>query len=201
MPRPTKNQEIGRDRILADASNEFRSKGYAATTMQEVARAAGVTKAALYYHFDDKDDLFLTVLESQARGLQDAIGAAVSGGASLHDVLRGVVAAYVDPSRANILALLQDASRHLPRERVRDILTADLAPLGPLIPYLDRHRDDLRVPTSAAVIVLLSAVAGRALLTAVDPSYDWSLDNEAENELVDILLHGISRADRPPPAE
>lgn len=44
--------------ILAGARSEFLRHGYAATTMDRVAAAAGVSKATVYSHFSDKDTLF-----------------------------------------------------------------------------------------------------------------------------------------------
>ncbi len=41
----------------------FASYGYRGTSLARIARAAGVTKGALYWHFDDKEDFFLAVAE------------------------------------------------------------------------------------------------------------------------------------------
>ncbi len=54
--RMPKGQET-RERILAVALDLFGSHGYAATTIDDIALAAGVTKGAVYYWFADKDDL------------------------------------------------------------------------------------------------------------------------------------------------
>ena len=48
----------GRARILQVARAAFVERGYAAVSMQELAGAAGLTKAAIYYHFRDKQELF-----------------------------------------------------------------------------------------------------------------------------------------------
>ncbi|KAF0654957.1 transcriptional regulator [Cyanobium sp. Copco_Reservoir_LC18] len=44
--------------ILAGAMQEFLAQGYAATSMDRVARTAGVSKATVYSHFADKESLF-----------------------------------------------------------------------------------------------------------------------------------------------
>lgn len=51
-----------RDRILDAAAEVMRSNGLARTTTKEIARAAQLSEAALYKHFQDKVDLFLGVL-------------------------------------------------------------------------------------------------------------------------------------------
>src|SRR5438105_6943888 len=55
--------EATRRALLASARSLFGEKGYAATSVDEVVRHAGVTKGALYHHFRDKDDLFRAVVE------------------------------------------------------------------------------------------------------------------------------------------
>jgi AcrR family transcriptional regulator len=52
------------DEVLINAAMDlFASYGYRGTSLSRIARAAGVTKGALYWHFDDKEDFFLAVVE------------------------------------------------------------------------------------------------------------------------------------------
>ncbi|NND45772.1 MAG: TetR/AcrR family transcriptional regulator [Xanthomonadales bacterium] len=60
MPRPTrKNPERGdaRTRLLEAARDVIRAKGYSATTVDDLCRAAGVTKGAFFHHFENKEAL------------------------------------------------------------------------------------------------------------------------------------------------
>jgi TetR/AcrR family transcriptional regulator len=52
-----------RDRILFAAAKLFADKGFAAASVREIVEAAGVTKPTLYYHFKDKADLYLRIME------------------------------------------------------------------------------------------------------------------------------------------
>jgi AcrR family transcriptional regulator len=51
-----------REQILEAATGLFIEQGYHGLSMRQIAEALGVTKAALYYHFKDKEELFLAVL-------------------------------------------------------------------------------------------------------------------------------------------
>jgi AcrR family transcriptional regulator len=52
------------DQVLINAAMDlFASYGYRGTSLARIARAAGVTKGALYWHFNDKEDFFLAVAE------------------------------------------------------------------------------------------------------------------------------------------
>ena len=51
-----------RQRLLDAAAELFNSKGYAATTVREIVKAAGVTKPVLYYYFHNKEGIFLELM-------------------------------------------------------------------------------------------------------------------------------------------
>jgi AcrR family transcriptional regulator len=52
-----------RDQIAARAARMFQRHGYAATSMQQIADAVGLSKASLYYYVTSKDDLLFVMLE------------------------------------------------------------------------------------------------------------------------------------------
>jgi AcrR family transcriptional regulator len=58
------SKERTRQRLLAQAQRLFRERGYAATSLEQIAEAAEVTKGAIYGHFASKEDLMLSVLEA-----------------------------------------------------------------------------------------------------------------------------------------
>jgi AcrR family transcriptional regulator len=53
-----------RQRLLTEAQRQFRERGYGATTLEQIAEAAGVTKGAIYGHFSNKEDLLLSAIEA-----------------------------------------------------------------------------------------------------------------------------------------
>ena len=60
-----------RARILEAALREFSSLGLAGARMDQIAAAAGVNKALLYYHFDSKENLYTAALEMIAGRVRD----------------------------------------------------------------------------------------------------------------------------------
>lgn len=67
-----------RQQLFAVALQLFAERGYRATTMEDVAEAAGVTKPLLYQHFASKRALYLELVDSVARDLLAAIGEALA---------------------------------------------------------------------------------------------------------------------------
>ncbi|MER5809318.1 ScbR family autoregulator-binding transcription factor [Streptomyces sp. NPDC002033] len=58
-----------RQAILAAAAKVFEERGYQAATISEILASAGVTKGALYFHFQSKEDLAFGVLNAQNQNL------------------------------------------------------------------------------------------------------------------------------------
>lgn len=55
--------------ILTAANEVFTSKGYAKTTLSDIARAAQVTRGAIYWHFENKGELLAALLEDRLERL------------------------------------------------------------------------------------------------------------------------------------
>ncbi len=63
-----------RDAVLSAAIELFAAKGFSATSVNEIARKAGISIGGLYSYFPTKDDLFLTVIERGRNLLEEALG-------------------------------------------------------------------------------------------------------------------------------
>ena len=67
-----------KDKILAAALDEFARKGLAGTRVDQIAQAAGVNKAMIYYHFASKEELFNELFQSEMELLKKELGQAMS---------------------------------------------------------------------------------------------------------------------------
>lgn len=64
---PTRNQ------ILQAAASLFRNQGYAATTLRQIADAAGIKAGSIYYHFSSKDEILAFVLNTGIEVVMKAV--------------------------------------------------------------------------------------------------------------------------------
>jgi AcrR family transcriptional regulator len=71
---------IAKTRILESARAMFRESGFKDTTMDGIAKKLGISKAALYTYFKDKEELFNAAYESSPRELEKIIEWVVSKG-------------------------------------------------------------------------------------------------------------------------
>jgi AcrR family transcriptional regulator len=84
-----------RRRQLLDVALElFAVRGFHATSMNEIAEAAGVTKPVLYQHFRSKRELYLELLEDFGGRLRDSIGKATSEAPNPREQVRAGFLAY-----------------------------------------------------------------------------------------------------------
>ena len=56
--------ELTRDHILKSAAKLFRDQGYVATTLRQIADAAGIQAGSVYYHFRSKDEILTEILDT-----------------------------------------------------------------------------------------------------------------------------------------
>ena len=74
MVRKTKEDAMAtRDSILDTAATLFAERGVSGTTLQHIATAAGVTRGAIYWHFEDKGAMFNAMMERAAMPLEAAM--------------------------------------------------------------------------------------------------------------------------------
>src|SRR5260221_4229559 len=76
MPRPRfeKLDAIRRAAILSSAAEEFAEHGFEAASYNRIIERSGISKGAMYYYFDDKEDLFVTTLTDAVRRLVVEVG-------------------------------------------------------------------------------------------------------------------------------
>jgi len=65
-------------RVLETATAHFAAQGYAAASVDEIARASEVTRGAVYHHYTSKPGLFTAVAIAQQQRIADAIVAATT---------------------------------------------------------------------------------------------------------------------------
>lgn len=68
-----------REQILAAATEAFARSGFAATSLDDIAAQAGITRVLLYRHFDSKSDLYQAVLDRMCARLEAHVEEPVGG--------------------------------------------------------------------------------------------------------------------------
>jgi TetR/AcrR family acrAB operon transcriptional repressor len=94
MIRRTKaDAEATRTALLDAAEQLFLARGVSRTSLQDIASAAGTTRGAIYWHFQDKADLFNAMMERVTLPMEQSINAAQAVEAPLQRLRTSVLTA------------------------------------------------------------------------------------------------------------
>lgn len=88
--------ERTRAAILATAEDVFARQGYAATRLDDVAEALGLTRAALFYYYGDKQKLYDAMLADAFSGLAEKLEAVLAVEGSVVERIEMAVEAWID---------------------------------------------------------------------------------------------------------
>jgi AcrR family transcriptional regulator len=189
--------EATRDALIEAARTLFAERGYAAVGTEEIVRAAGVTRGALYHHFDGKRDLFEAVYERIEIELAQRIaGGALSAGATepLEAMRAGAemfLRAATEPEAQRIVLL--DGPSVLGWDRWREIATEH--GLGLIEATLQAAIEAGAIaeqPVRPLAHVLMGALDEAAMLVA--RAEDPELMRAEVGRTLDALLAGLSAA-------
>lgn len=89
--QPSPKSEATRARILGAALRVFRERGFAESTMREIAAAAGVAVGAAYYYFDSKDALVMAFYEQTQAQMIPVLDRILDESRTLEQRLRGLI--------------------------------------------------------------------------------------------------------------
>ena len=189
MVRSNKERtEATRLALIAAARRLFVEKGYAETATPDIVAEAGVTRGALYHHFEDKKALLRATLEREAAAVAAHIeSVAIPAGSPREALLLGAGAyfdAMAEPGRTRLLLLEAPAvigfesAGAIDRDNAEGTLRAGLANL--LGTDIDAARLD-------ALTNLLSAAFDRAAI-AIEAGADRRVYERAIAGLLDGLV-------------
>lgn len=73
MRRTKEDAQLTREKLLDTAELVFSRKGVARTSLQDIAQAAGLTRGAIYWHFEDKAALFSAMMDRIVLPMEEAL--------------------------------------------------------------------------------------------------------------------------------
>ncbi|MEK6277899.1 MAG: helix-turn-helix domain-containing protein [Actinomycetota bacterium] len=190
--RKAEQSEATRSALIAAARRLFGARGYAAVGTEEIVRAAGVTRGALYHHFGGKRDLLEAVYEQVEGELTQRIAEGALAGSNPTEAMRAGAEMFLDaclePEVQRIVLL--DAPAVLGWDRWREIAAAH--GLGLIEASLRAAIDAGQIepqPIKPLAHILMGALDEAAMLVARadDPKQMRQQVAETLNRVVDGL--------------
>lgn len=188
--------EIKREIVLKVALDIFAQYGLTKTTIDDIAKAAGVGKSSIYYYFENKEDIFRAVIETQVQKVQEKIKAAIDAATDPKEKLKAFVLSRMKSFRE---------VAHIYNHVFKDEYLKHYEYIQKLRTDYDRAENDL-------VTGILSQGITSGIFRIQDPSlasfvimvgirgleYEWATTTDIKKmeqdteKLFEILFHGIA---------
>ena len=125
--RETPKAAATAQRILQVALERFRSHGFDATSMRDIAKAAGVATGAAYYYYESKEALVMAFYQTASQEMQPLLRVAMGEPGRFEERLSRLIQAKLDYFAPN-------------RSVLRALLRSGVDPSHPLSPFSDETK-------------------------------------------------------------
>jgi AcrR family transcriptional regulator len=179
-----------REQLVGVARTLFAHKGYEATSIEEIADRAGVSKPVVYQHFGGKAGIYRVVVDREVRHLTDSISRSFEAG---HPRLVAEGAAdafltYIEEREDGFRVLVRDAPTPITGGSFASVIAnvATRAEQLLIAEFAERGFDEDSAPVYALMLVGAVALVG-----------EWWLDNRTQSRdkvaahLVNLLWNGL----------
>lgn len=180
--------------ILRMAAGLFMQVGYERVSLTQIAEACGVTKATVYYYFDNKAKLFTSAIVQLFDVVSRHVDRIMAADRPLEERLREVAAAQMENAHLEFESMMKEAADQLTDEQIHAIRQAELRVHRQMSAAFEAAiaRGELR----PAEPMLLS-FAFASLLTVGKSQYVLGLYegdfNRAAAAVVDLFFNGAAR--------
>lgn len=192
--RPKRSEEnLPMDQMILRISSElFMEYGYEAVSLQQIAKECGVTKASIYYHFENKAQLFtasVTAMTSMARMYTKVI---MEQEAPLLDRLRQLAESKLAKPHGDFETIMREARPSLSPEQIQAIMSSEDAINDLLIASFQQSMKLGEIRTADALFLAhtfysLLMVGNREIYA------DYNLSStHLAHQIIDLFWHGIA---------
>jgi TetR/AcrR family transcriptional regulator len=184
-------------KVLGAAVELFGTDGYAATSLDDLARRVGIRKQTLLYYFPSKDELFTAAALEAAREVFQALDGALAaydpGGMDRLPIFIGAVSDLAR-QRPEVLGLIREVARAGPP--LSDRVSRALQPLvDPAVEWLEKGMADgvvRRQNPRVALLSIYSTVIGHLTEDSVQRALlDTDARRVATEELIEFLREAL----------
>ncbi|HYN62887.1 MAG TPA: TetR/AcrR family transcriptional regulator [Rubrivivax sp.] len=192
--------EEQREAIVVRAAELFARHGYHATSMKQVAEAAGLSKATLYHYYRDKDALLVHIADAHVSRLQalvaDTCALGLKPEPQLRELVRRIVEEYAGAQHAH--RVLTEDVKFLPQAQRQRILDKEREVVAGFAAVVAALRPELQGAALAKPMTMLLFGMINWMFTWVRPG--GTLDHAALAPMVaDLFLGGLPAVRLPLP--
>ena len=178
-----------REKILTSSADLFLSQGFKATSTRQIAQKVGITQPNLYYHFPNKEELYVAVVEHISEQLAAQLNELAARPLPLKEKLVAMASFLQQEYRFDFAQMLKDVHNELPKESmVRLLMVWQESYQEPFIKVLTSGDEPLRQGLNEEVLVtqLFTLLAS---YTMVRPT-GHSKKQVPLDQIIDLFLYG-----------
>lgn len=183
-----------RERVINAAYALFVQRGFADVSMQQIADGASITKATLYHHFKDKQDLYFATMRTAFTRNQALLMEHVGNDPDVRLLIRETLTFVLNSKRADIQRLMSDFRQHVDEDTQQTFWAEFPKPWHLLQPIVQKAIDRGDISHTDAEFVsqyIYGAVAGYAHIVRMSNDIG-GIDDRFLNHFADTVLFGIS---------
>jgi AcrR family transcriptional regulator len=186
-----------REQLITIARGLFAQKGYEATSVEEIAAHAEVSKPVVYEHFGGKEGLYAVVVDREVRALLDGVTGALTAGRA-HELVEQAALAlldYIENNSDGFRILVRDS----PVGSSSGSFISILSDVGTRVEHIlaeefkRRGLDPKNAPMYAQMLVGMVALTGQWWLDARKPKKP-----DVAAHLVNLAWNGLSGLEAKP---
>lgn len=193
-----------RQSILATARDVFQEKGLQATTMEEIALRAELSKGTLYLYFDTKDDLYISMILEDFWSIEESLKDSIELEGDLMETGRSMYLAFVEHCldnseyiRISQYFLTEDARRNISGHLIERVQEYTFKLLGYVVRMVEEGidsgmvRKDVNPVTFAVSAWRMTAGLLELYLSGDADEFNLGDRRELFEGAFDILINGI----------
>lgn len=186
-----------REQLIAISRGLFAEKGYEASSVEEIAARAEVSKPVVYEHFGGKEGLYAVVVDREVRSLLETVTTALTAGRTHQLVEQAALALldYIENSSDGFRILVRDS----PVGSSSGSFISILSDVGTRVEHIlaeefkRRDLDPKNAPMYAQMLVGMVALTGQWWLDVRKPR-----KQDVAAHLVNLAWNGLSRLESKP---
>ncbi len=184
--------------ILKTAAGMFAQKGYHRTTVDEIASALGVAKGTIYYHFKNKEELYLAIIQEGVYLLEERMRQdlpALKGPAEKLKKIIGSMLSFIEDEKDLVFLFIQElCGRDIQREVLARMLSGSLGIIRRIIEEGIKDRSFKKVDPE----ITTSSMYGMILISALHYiSYAKPIPHDQVRTAVEkVFFEGILQPDQ-----
>jgi AcrR family transcriptional regulator len=197
MPKIVDDQmrEATRRRIMREAASEFARLGFDQANINVIAEQAGIGKGTIYLYFENKSDLFLSMLRSIAQEQLAVIRVAIAAEGGIQQRLKRLFRAFAHLAKEEsdsfnvYMSTLYGVNRAFKSEAAR--LLRDYVAVIALMLEESQTRGEIRChDVESTALMVLSPTESYVLSASVIGQSEQTIVQQAQH-IADLILHAI----------